>query len=139
MSKIAAIPLKPSRAVFIAVWAHAMAVSIAAFAFFTVGAIFSNILFHRLRLEFPGIQSPPLPLVTQCYIHGCGWALLFPPAFLVAAFRLCQPLVFTSERLFAYSGISIATITFLISFASIALACPYMRWISNFDSPFWPG
>lgn len=138
VNEIAPIPPRLSRAALISAWAHATAVSIAALGFFTIGAVFSNILFYRLRLKFPGIQSPPLPLITQWYIHGCGWALLLPPTFIAAAFWLCRPRQFATERLSAYAGISIATITFLVSFASVSLAVPYMTTYSNFGSPFWP-
>jgi len=116
-------PQQTPRAVFIAVWALAVAVSIAAFAFVVVGAVFSNILFYRLRERFPG-NMPPLPPITDWYIHGCGWALLLPPAFIAAAIWLCRSSVFSQERLAAYSGISIATIVGLISFAAVALSAP---------------
>jgi hypothetical protein len=134
----AAILPRSPRAVFIAAWALAAAVSVTAFAFFAVGAVFSNILFYRLRDKFPGITPPPLPRITDWYIHGCGWALLLPPAFIAAAFWLCRSSVFSPERLAAYSGISIATIAWLISFAAVALSVPYMTIVPDFSSPFWP-
>ena len=138
MNESSTIPPRTPRTAFIAAWAHAAAVSGAALAFFVIGAVFSNILFYRLRAKFPDIKPPPLPRITDWYIHGCGWALLLPPTFAAAAFWICRSREFTPERILAYSGISLATIVFLISFATVALAVPYMTIIPDFSSPFWP-
>lgn len=103
----------------LAIWAYSTAITLTALLTVTLGGLFQNI-FGRM------LGGKPLPLLTEFFLHLQWWALLAALPFIGTATWLTLRRSITSDRTFAFAGLSTLAIVFLFALALVSLCLPFV-------------
>ncbi len=101
----------------IAIWTYTAAVGFICLGEAALGAMFGQIFRYQLN-------GKPLPYITSAFLAFSPWALALPLAWLSAAIWLGRSNRLTPGRAHAFAGVSTLVISFLVTFAAIALPLP---------------
>ena len=110
----------------LATWAYAASVALAAVLTIALGGLFQNI-FERL------FNGRPMPRLTELFFHLQWWVLLIALPFIGTAFRLTFRSTITTERAFAFAGLSTFVIVFLFALALVSLSLPFVTIIVSLE------